>query len=311
MKANRLQPMKALIIWLTLVPSGQIYAESDFANLSIIYSLLEADKRSIYLGDESGRSRVKVVDHTDNDGYPSVSPDGKRLAFYGKYDDNKTWSIHTVNIGSSNVQRLTYEKHVWDSAPTWSPDGKTIVFAREYDDSKNGWQEEIWQMNADGTNQRQIENLEGRAPYFLQDGRILFHTRTGPSQICIAHRDGSNIVQLTVNDANDWSPKISPDGTEIIFISDRDGNREIYTVNIDGTDQTRITFNDVDDWDPAWSADGAHLFFASENSDGGLDIYIAKRDGTSLERILDNALQISTVMTLDRGALERLVEERQ
>ncbi|NNC99926.1 MAG: hypothetical protein HKN85_07075, partial [Gammaproteobacteria bacterium] len=210
MKINSSKPIKTLFFsfaLLILSPGNPLYAEPAATEYSIVFSQREAGKRSIYLSDEDGKSRIKVIGITGNDGYPSVSPDGERIAFYGKYDDKKTWSIHTVNIDGTNVQRLTHEKNVWDSAPSWSPDGKTIAFAREHDDPQHGWQEEIWLIRDDGSEQRQIEELEGRAPFFLQDGRILYHSKTGPSQIFIANTDGSDRVQLTDNDANDWSPK--------------------------------------------------------------------------------------------------------
>ncbi|MEM7359674.1 MAG: DUF5050 domain-containing protein [Pseudomonadota bacterium] len=303
------------MIYLVMFPAvgcvSHASAQSVTPDYSIVYSGRDSDGRHVYLSDEDGKSRIKLVGITGNDGYPSVSTDGKRLAFYGKYDERKTWSIHTVNMDGSNVQRLTNVKNVWDSAPTWSPDGKTIAFAREYDDPENGWQEEVWLMNADGSEQRQIESLEGRAPYFLADGRLLFHSKAGPSQICITDVDGSNVIKLTDNESNDWSPKVSPDGQKIIFISDRDGNREIYTMNIDGSEQTRITLNEVDDWDPAWSADGSKLFFASENSEGSLDIYKANADGSSKEKIIEHALQITAITNLDNETLQRLMDARQ
>lgn len=306
MKSDRFKKVKTLIIsnFIFVLMSGcQPPASAPY---TIAYSSNESNGREIYLSDDEGKSRIKVTSFTGDDGYPVVSPDGERIAFYGKYDNRKTWSIHTVNIDGTNMQRLTHAKNVWDSAPAWSPDGKTIVFAREYQDIQEGWQEEIWLMNADGSDQRQIEALEGRAPYFLQDGRIIFHSKTGPSQICIANIDGRNLIKLTHNNANDWSPKVSPDGTQIAFISNRDGNQEIYTMNIDGSNQKRITFNDVEDWDPAWSVDGSKLFFSSRNSDGSLDVYKMKKDGSSVEKILNNGSQVASVKNLTGHSLEKL-----
>ncbi len=281
-------------------------AKSISPPYTIVYSSKESNGREIYLSDETGASRIKVTDFTRSDGYPSISPNGDKLAFYGKYDNRKTWSIHTVNIDGTNMRRLTNKKHVWDSAPSWSADGKTIIFAREYDDPEKGWQEEIWLMNHDGTKLRQIEALKGRAPNFLKDGRILFHSKTEPSQIFIANTDGKNLIQLTNNDTNNWSPKVSPDGNHVVFVSDRDGNREIYIMNIDGSNQKRMTFNDVEDWDPDWSNDGNKLLFASDNSDGFSDIYQINKDGTGIKKIINNGIQASTVRNLNKLSFEKL-----
>lgn len=315
MKSNSVKPVVkvcVLLSLLALLSACQHNQQAGYTPQAVVYSAKVADtkRRVIYLSDEAGKSRVKLADFTGSDGYPAMAPDGKRLTFYGKYDSNKTWSIHTVNIDGTNMQRLTTAQHVWDSAPSWSADGETIVFAREYNDAKNGWQEEIWLMNADGSNLRQIKALQGRAPYFLPDGRILFHTKTGPSQIAIANIDGTNVIHLTNNSANDWSPKMSPDGSKILFISDRDGNREIYSMNSDGSEQNRITFNDVSDWDPAWSVDGNKIFFASDNGNGAIDIYKANADGSGIEIFQQNGLQLSPVRTLHKTALDRLQQTK-
>ena len=49
----------------------------------------------------------------------------------------------------------------------------------------------------------------------------------------------------------------SPDGTQIAFVSDRDGNREIYVMNANGTGQTRLTNNPAADNNPDWQPIGA------------------------------------------------------
>ena len=119
---------------------------------------------------------------------------------------------------------MTNLKNAWDYGPAFSPDGKTISFGREYTDNNGDRQEEIWQMNNDGTEQRQIKGLEGGAPDLMSDGRLLFHSKgrfskTVASQISIANIDGSNVIQLTNDDANNFNPKISPDGTQIAYLS--------------------------------------------------------------------------------------------
>ncbi|WP_152996203.1 TolB family protein [Pseudoalteromonas sp. H105] len=304
---RKLNRLAFLPLFVVLFSGCQINKQPMLSSYSIVYSSHGANGREIYLIDENGESGLKVTSQTGYDGYPSVSPDGKRIAFYGKYDNRKTWSIHSINVDGENVQRLTNVKNVWDSAPTWSPDGEIIAFAREYQDPQKGWQEEIWLMNNDGSNQRQIKALKGRAPYFLPDGKILFHSKTGPSQICIADIDGGNLIKLTNNDANDWSPKVSPDGTQIVFVSNRDGNQEIYTMNIDGSQQKRITFNETDDWGPIWSDDGSKILFTSDSIDS-LVVYKVNKDGSSKEKIINNGSQLARVKNLNKHSLEKLIK---
>lgn len=307
----RIASLLLSILTLGLTAACQTNGDTASQPLSIIYGFQEANNKSIYLSDEQGKTRIKVVDATTSDGYPAASPTGKMIAFYGKYDNRSTWSIHTAGIDGSNVRRLTNVKGVWDSTPAWSPDGKTIAFAREYKSEDGDWQEEIWLMNADGSEQRQIQALKGRAPEFMENGRLLFQSKASPSQICISNLDGSDVTQLTHDDTNNRSPKISPDGSQIAYLSNRDGNQEVYVMDVDGSNQTRLTFNRVEEWDPAWSVDGSKIFFSSQNVHGFYDIYKVNKDGSSIEKILNNGSQSATVYHLDRGELEKLVRARQ
>lgn len=304
MKTKHVNPIKTLLISTSLtisVSACQVNEQPTVSPYSIAYSSKESGNREIYLSDAKGKAKIKITSHTKSDGYPAVSPDGKSMVFYGKYDGNKTWSIHLVSIDGNNIKRLTTSKHKWDSAPTWSPDGEKIAFARAYKNTAGVWQEEIWLMNADGGEQVQIEQLEGGGPNVMQDGRILFHTKTDSSEISIADSDGSNIIELTKNNAQDWYPDISPDGRQIAFMSDRDGNKEIYTMNVDGSNQKRLTFNDVEDWNPAWSPDGSKLIFTSENNNDFFDIYMMNKDGSSVKKIINNGSQASWIYNANTG----------
>ena len=61
-----------------------------------------------------------------------------------------------------------------------------------------------------------------------------------------------NITRLTSDPARDFNPCWSPDGTQIAFQSERDGNWEIYVMNADGSDQKNITNNPADESHPSW-----------------------------------------------------------
>ena len=52
------------------------------------------------------------------------------------------------------------------------------------------------------------------------------------------------------------SPRWSPDGKRIAWVSTRDGNQDIYTVDADGKDVKRLTNDPAPDNNPSWSPDG-------------------------------------------------------
>ena len=55
--------------------------------------------------------------------------------------------------------------------------------------------------------------------------------------------DGTNQIRLTNNGASEGGPDWSPDGKQISFYSDRDGNSEIYVMDRDGGNQVKLTNN--------------------------------------------------------------------
>ena len=60
---------------------------------------------------------------------------------------------------------------------------------------------------------------------------------------------GSNQKRLTNNDGSDGRPSWSPDGSQLVFKSDRDGKANIYIMNTDGSSKRKIIANG---WQPAW-----------------------------------------------------------
>jgi TolB protein len=98
--------------------------------------------------------------------------------------------------------------------------------------------------------------------------------------------DGSD-PKCLADTGYDSYPALSPDSTQIVFASSRDGNGEIYMINADGSGLTRLTNNPATDLYPAWSTDRKQIAFMSDR-DGNSEIYIMNADGTGVTRLTDN-----------------------
>lgn len=119
--------------------------------------------------------------------------------------------------------------------------------------------------------------------------KIVFASdRDGDYEIYTIEPDGSNLRQLTFNEAWDDKPSWSKDGTRIAFESDLDGDFEIFSMNADGSNLQQLTFNDTDDWGPAWSPDGNSLAFHSDR-DGDVELYVMANDGTNVQQVTNNS----------------------
>lgn len=96
------------------------------------------------------------------------------------------------------------------------------------------------------------------------------------------------VKQLTDGTANEFAPAWSPNGLQIAFVSDRNGDWEIYTMDSGGRNYRQITNSPGVDTDPAWSPDGTQLAFISERN-GNFDIYTVNvSDGTGLAQLTND-----------------------
>ena len=82
------------------------------------------------------------------------------------------------------------------------------------------------------------------------------------SFICVMDHDGSNKKKLIKGTSPCWSP----DGLQIAFATENNGNWDIYYMNADGTDITQLTTHPAEDVYPSWSPDGSMIAFNSERS---------------------------------------------
>lgn len=82
-------------------------------------------------------------------------------------------------------------------------------------------------------------------------------------------------------------PDWSPDGSKLVFQSNRTGNSQIYVMNADGSNVVRLTNSQGNDAGPHFSPDGSKIVFDSDR-DGNSEIYVMKADGTGETRLTNN-----------------------
>ena len=129
----------------------------------------------------------------------------------------------------------------------------------------------------------------------LTMGVLAFYSdRDGNPEIYTIKTDGSDLTRLTNDPAFDDSPAISPDGTQIVFLTARHDpspnfpnlKYEIYVMNIDGSNPRRLTTTESAEDHPAWSPDGQKILFdADYDGDGFFEIYTMNPDGANVTRL--------------------------
>ncbi|MGI9079198.1 MAG: TolB family protein [Gemmatimonadaceae bacterium] len=202
------------------------------------------DPFDIYTANTDGSALHRITNYGIYTAEGTLSPDGKSIVFTSLKDGDL--DIYTMNVDGSGVRRLTTTPG-YDGGPFFSPDGTKIVYRANHPaDSADLLQYrnllvqrmirpnrmEIWIMNADGSDQRQITSLGGAnfAPSFTPDGhRIIFSSNhrnpRGPAaqnfDLFLINSDGSGLEQVTNAPEFDGFPMFSPDGTKLVWASNR------------------------------------------------------------------------------------------
>lgn len=186
----------------------------------------------------------EVAQLTDMPGYDAeatISPDGSSIVFTStRTGDPEIW---VMDADGSNPRQLTDELG-YEGGAFFSPDGSQIVYRAfhprndeelaDYQDliSRDlvrGGRLEVFVMDADGSNKRQITDTGASnfAPFFHPGGeRIIFSSNLGDPtgrsfQLYLIDIDGTNLTQVTHEGNFSSFPMFSPDGSRLAFSSDR------------------------------------------------------------------------------------------
>jgi len=152
---------------------------------------------------------------------------------------------------------------------------------------------EIWVMDYDGANQRQLTSLKtiSLTPRWSPDASRIAFTCFAPmngvtsAQICMYSLDTGKSVSFARFHGTNTTPTWSPDGTQIIFSSSMTGAGELYVSDVNGGRAKRLTFSNGGNVSPVWNPKtGQSIAFVSDRG-GYPQLYLMNSDGTSTTKL--------------------------
>jgi TolB protein len=213
-------------------------------------------------------------------GFPGVF--GTQIAFSSKIGRFK--ELFVMDMDGSNIRQLTNDRSLSQSA-AWDPSGTKIVFM-----SYRNRTPDLFSIDVATRALTQItksEDLEV-GPHFFGPGQLIVSRTEGiDSELVLMGLNGGISRRLTPpNRAIDVSGFPSPDGSQVVFCSNRGGSPQIYMMGSDGGNARRISFvNSSYCTSPAWSPKGDKIAFVCR-ADGNFQTFVADADG-------GNAMQIT------------------
>jgi Tol biopolymer transport system component len=204
------------------------------------------DTYDIFRVNVDGTGLRRLTSTPGYDAEATVAKDGT-IVFTSVRDGDM--DIYTMSADGSNVRRLTNLPGP-DGGPFFSADGSKIVFRGRhpptgpernefFDFLKKGiWRPtslEVFTMNRDGSNLRQVTNTgtgANWAPFFTPDGKQIIYASNAKNprgnnfDLFLVNIDGTGLEQITTSESFDGFPMFSPDGRKLVFASNRNAARE-------------------------------------------------------------------------------------
>ncbi len=207
------------------------------------YTWLVSPEYDIFTAKPDGTDLRQFTTTPGYDAEATISPKGDRIVFTSIR--NGDLDLYSMNLDGSDVRQLTNDLG-YDGGAFFSWDGSMIVYR-------------AWHYT---------DTAEAAAYRSLLAQNMV---RPSRMELWIMNADGSNKRQITHNGAANFAPFFNPDNRRIIFSSNMDDpkgrNFDLYLINIDGSGLERVTYNETFDGFPMFTRDGKLLVFAS-NRDG-------------------------------------------
>ncbi|MCA9792786.1 MAG: PD40 domain-containing protein [Candidatus Eremiobacteraeota bacterium] len=144
--------------------------------------------------------------------------------------------------------------------------------------------EDLYQLQT--VNDPQI-SPDGQQVLYVQQ-RVDRKTEKKFTNLWLVPGDGGTPRQFTFGDQRDSMPRWSPDGKQIAFVSDRDGqgDLDLHVMNIDGTGDHNVTNTNKGYWHPQWAPDGKSILTTSRDTErGNLELVSINADGSGTKQL--------------------------
>ena len=191
----------------------------------------------------------------------------------------------------------------------WSPDGKKLLFTRIHQGKmelctvKAEKSAEVVALVVPSPNTPHFDghwSSDGKSIVYVHD---ILQGTDGKLQINEVLTDGTGAKVLITHKAFEESPRYSPDGKHLAWVSTRDGNQEIYSMELDNQKVQRLTQDQGFDNNPNWKPDGSRIVYSSSRF-GNFEICSMKKDGTAVLRLTnDSSMDVWPVYSPDGKAI--------
>lgn len=247
--------------------------------------------QEIYMVNADGTGLINLTNNPAQDLDAAFSPDGSKIVFRSQRDGNS--ELYLMNADGTNQTRLTNTATLQEESASFSADGSRVLFHADEGNLDDTFiNNDIYLMNADGTNQTRLTTEGGQHPKFSPDGSMIAFFRSAGlrAELYIMSADGLVEARLTDEPYSVGHFTFSPDGSKLLYFTySSDGSShdysvgEIIAIDADGGNRINLTnMPGVADHSPEFSPDGNRIAFVSNRDGAAPRLYVMNADGTGV-----------------------------
>ena len=286
---TRMVPPTATSQWMYFPPTSLAAGQGKLAMMANVNGLSQ-----VFVLSSDGSDWRMVSDGVHAANWPSLSPDGRRVAYAVNYDGNGyDFDIVVVDIVDGEVHRLTSDTFD-EQHPIWSPDGSQIAFESDRDRSAIGVMD-IFVMNADGSKARRVLGTTGAGSLngWSVDGKEIYYTslqsaigQNQTNEILAAGNLVSGqthtILSLPQRARGGTQAAVSPDGQQVAYVKDTETGSVIMLLG-NGMER-QFSDGQGEAFLPVWSPDGKWLAYSNLVGGVTVPIFIQVAGGAEVVR---------------------------
>lgn len=253
------------------------------------------ERNNVYIQDLDGSGRERGLPRGEWRNYTGSgfwSPDGTRIAYSSDRGEREELFFRDAEL--EKPREILADSGADLTMPYLTRDGKKLMYVAKM--AKDKYEIRVQDRTSRKINVVRTLREPTRLSATTDGSTIIFHEKVdNNTEVCAVDADGGSFRTLTNSNGYDGTADISPDGSKIVFATNRRGRNvlELFVMNADGSDPRLVPNNNSigTSISPIWTLDGRRIVFANDHDGGGngnFELFMIDEAGGDAKRLFNN-----------------------